>query len=269
MEKRRRRQFRLPASLGLRVKRRDASEDVHVDVEHAVLFRLGEIAPFAFQLGEFGEHPLRREAAPREVVPRLQIPEIRITPFPEFRQRLVAIKARPPLIQQLRVARKWTQQMLMVNLEKMLLNRQPFVLLQLRRRLARPLQPQVAHRALHEFLDLQHEHGCEVEIHMHAGKLGEHAHHIEIALHRMKPDPRHHRQPSGWIHVIRLVHVPHKNNICHAGWLTQRGGGREAGSCVNRLIQPTSSRSAFPLSVILRGLPRGSMNSPAGSMPSR
>ena len=60
MEKRRGRQLHLPALLGRAIFPDQRAEDFEVDVEHPLLFLLGEIPPLALQFRQF-----RDTAAPR------------------------------------------------------------------------------------------------------------------------------------------------------------------------------------------------------------
>ena len=222
-----RRELGLPARLSRCVERGDAREDLHVDVEDAVFFRLGEVAPFELQRRDFRIQLLGGEAAPSEIVPRLQIAEIGIAPVGEFGGRFIAVEAGATLCEELVVSGERPHQVVVMDFEEVLQNREALVLVEFRGGFARPLQPQIADGALHEFLDLQHQDGGKIEIHVDARELPENTDHIEITLHCVKPDPRHHRQPRRGIHVIRLVHVPNENNICHRSSLRGQAARRK------------------------------------------
>ena len=186
-----------------------------MDVEHAQLLRLGEIAPLPLQLRQLRVEPLRGVAAPREIEPHLQIQKLLRRKIAQPAPHIVAVESQPALVQQLPVAREGLHQIVPVDFEKVLQDRELLMLLQLRRRTPRPVQPEVADFPVDQLLELQHQHRREIEIHPHAGEILDHRNHVEIALHPMQPHPRHHRRLRRGIDVVRLVHVPKKNDIRH------------------------------------------------------
>ena len=133
MEKGRRREFHLPALLGIRVELRDAREDLHVDGEHTVFFLLGKIAPLALHLRQLGIQPRGREAAPREIVPDLQIAELVRVPMPQLSANAVALKICAAFCVKLRVAREWPEQIVVLDFEEVLQDREPLIFVEVRR----------------------------------------------------------------------------------------------------------------------------------------
>ena len=246
VEKRRGRQLGLPALLGRAIFLRDEPHDFQMDVEHAVLLGLGEMAAFELERGQLGKEPFRGVAAPREIEPHLEIEEFLRGKIPQPALHFVAVKGEPPLVQQLPVAREGLHEIVPVDFEEVLEDRELLVLLQIRRGLARPVEPEGADFSPGQRLDLEQQHRREIEIHAHAGEVLDDGDHVEIALHAVQPDPRHHRGLRPRIDVVRLVHVPKKNDVCHA---PLRMGKRARGQCRRARRaenQPRPRRAAQP-----------------------
>ena len=232
-----RRQLDLPALLGGAILRHDGAHDLDVDVADAQLFGLAEVAALALQLGQLGVEPLCGVAAPREIEPHLEVEEFLRREIAQPAPHLVAVEGEPALVQQLPVAGEGLDEIVPVDFEKVLQDRELLVLIEFRRRLARPVEPEVADFTRDELPDLEHEHRGEVEIHMDAGEVRDHRDHVEVTLHRVQPHPRHERRLRHGIDVIRLMHVPEKDDVCHG----RRVCGKRA-RAANRFLPPAERR---------------------------
>ena len=222
-------QLHLPAFLRRAIGEGDGAHDLQMDRQQPRFFRFGEVASFFAQGGDFGKTPPRDVAAPSEVEPDLEIEKILVAETPcnareVFRARVIAA-----FDEEFGIARLRPNHVCPVCLEKILQERDPLALVELGSRFARALQPEIGDAAFDDFLDLQQEHRCEVEVEPHAGVIGHERDHVEIPLHAMEPHPGHHRHMGERVHIIRLVHVPKENHVRHPFVIGASGKNGNAG----------------------------------------
>ena len=138
VEKRRRGQFGLAARLRRAVALQHEAQDLQVDIQHPVLFLLGEIPAFGPQRRQLREELVRRVAAPGEVEPDLQVQHLLHGEIAQAAPHLVPVKGEPALVQQLPVAREGPHEVIPVDLEEILQDREFLLLRQVIRRVCAP-----------------------------------------------------------------------------------------------------------------------------------
>ncbi len=119
----------------------------------------------------------------------------------------------PALLQQRPVPRERLDHVVPIRLEEML---EQTRFLRRRERFGcrrGQLVPEVVHLIVGQLLELLQQHGRQVERAPELGKLVRQPDHVEVALRRVQPHPRHQRRPADGVDVIRLVHVPEEGDV--------------------------------------------------------